>query len=83
MTRDKIRELALECGFKLKWQDDGTFDLNQYVYEFARRLLESRPDSKKEELARHFRKINRLVAEGVLSYSLGESLKRRKEKQVR
>lgn len=39
MTNDKIKEIALANGFKLKEQPDGTQDLNPYVYEFARALL--------------------------------------------
>ena len=30
-----IKEVALECGFKLKEQPDGGMDLNPYVYAFA------------------------------------------------
>lgn len=37
--RDKIREKALACGFKLKPQVDGTDDLNPYVYTFAEEIL--------------------------------------------
>lgn len=83
LKKDSVKHLALEAGFKLKEQPDGSLDLNPYVYEFAHRILESNQGNKEKKLARHFRKINRLVAEGVLPYSLGESLKRRKEKQVR
>lgn len=36
--REKVREIALECGFKLKEQPDGTQELNQYVYELAAQL---------------------------------------------
>lgn len=35
MNREQIREIALQCGFKLKEQDDGSLDLNEYVYRFA------------------------------------------------
>ena len=38
LSRSEIRELALECGFQLKPQPDGTEDLNPYVYDFARAL---------------------------------------------
>ena len=34
-----IREVALECGFKLKEQPDGSMDLNPYVYAFADKLI--------------------------------------------
>ena len=40
MTREEIKKLALECGFKLKTQPDGSEDLNPYVYLFAEKLVE-------------------------------------------
>lgn len=40
MTKEEIRKLALECGFHLKMQDDGSKDLNPYVYQFAGKLCE-------------------------------------------
>lgn len=40
MTKEEIRKLALECGFHLKMQDDGSKDLNSYVYQFAGKLCE-------------------------------------------
>lgn len=39
MTNDKIKEIALANGFKLKEQPSGEMDLNPYVYEFARALF--------------------------------------------
>ena len=39
MSKEKIRELALANGFKLKQQPDGTMELNSYVYEFAAALM--------------------------------------------
>ena len=35
MDIQKIKELALANGFKLKEQADGSVDLNAYVYDFA------------------------------------------------
>lgn len=35
MTRDEIRSLAIQCGFTTRIQDDGSKDLNEYVYRFA------------------------------------------------
>ena len=35
MEIQKIKELALANGFKLKEQADGGMDLNAYVYDFA------------------------------------------------
>lgn len=37
--KERVRELALQYGFKLKEQHDGTEDLNPYVYEFAYALI--------------------------------------------
>jgi hypothetical protein len=39
----EIRGIALDCGFKLKSQPDGTEDLNPYVYQFAREILATMP----------------------------------------
>lgn len=50
MTKDEIKELALNSGFKLKEQPDGSMDLNPYVYEFARALLASRWTSADDRL---------------------------------
>lgn len=41
MTEQEIKELALANGFKLKEQPDGQMDLNPYVYDFARALLQA------------------------------------------
>ena len=38
MDKEQIKALALEHGFKLKEQPDGSMDLNPYVYEFAKAL---------------------------------------------
>lgn len=35
MDMQKVKELALANGFKLKEQADGNMDLNAYVYDFA------------------------------------------------
>ena len=34
-----IKDVALDCGFKLKEQPDGSMDLNPYVYTFADKLI--------------------------------------------
>lgn len=39
MNREQVKQLALSCGFKLKPQQDGAQDLNEYVYIFAERLI--------------------------------------------
>jgi hypothetical protein len=39
LTPERITELALANGFKLKEQPDGAMALNPYVFDFARALL--------------------------------------------
>ena len=39
MNKQDVKKLALECGFKLKEQPDGSMDLNLYVYKFAEELV--------------------------------------------
>ena len=39
MYKQYIKQVALECGFKLKEQPDGSMDLNPYVYTFADKLI--------------------------------------------
>lgn len=38
LTKDKVKQLALDNGFKLKQQPDGSMDLNPYVYQFAEEM---------------------------------------------
>jgi hypothetical protein len=38
IDRETIKQIALEQGFNLKEQPDGSMDLNPYVYKFARVL---------------------------------------------
>lgn len=39
MNKQYIKEVALDCGFKLKEQPNGDLDLNPYVYTFADKLI--------------------------------------------
>ena len=39
MNKQYIKDVALDCGFKLKEQPDGSMDLNPYVYTFADKLI--------------------------------------------
>ena len=39
VNKQYIKEVALECGFKLKEQPNGDLDLNPYVYTFADKLI--------------------------------------------
>ena len=48
MTKEQIREVALDNGFKLKEQPDGSLDLNPYVYEFAVALILTNDQNRRE-----------------------------------
>lgn len=48
--RTNVRTLALSCGFQLKKQENGTMDLNEYVYVFAQTLLATNPSNLTIEL---------------------------------
>jgi hypothetical protein len=48
----EIRGIALDCGFKLKPQADGSEDLNPYVYRFAREILSTIPKAEDVEALR-------------------------------
>lgn len=37
--RERIKRIALSSGFLLKQQTDGSYDLHQYVYDFAAKLI--------------------------------------------
>ena len=50
MNKQDVKSLALECGFKLKEQPDGSIDLNPYVYEFAEKLVSKLSNSLLGEL---------------------------------
>ena len=39
MTNQEIRKIALDNGFKLKDQPNGSKGLNPYVYDFARAII--------------------------------------------
>ena len=39
ISKQYIKEVALDCGFKLKEQPNGELDLNPYVYTFADKLI--------------------------------------------
>jgi len=53
MTNEEIKNLALENGFKLKEQADGSLDLNPYVYEFAVNLVFNELDKIIEDFEHH------------------------------
>lgn len=39
MNKERVKELALANGFKLKEQPDGSMDLHPYVFTFAEALI--------------------------------------------
>lgn len=39
LNKEKIRELLLQVGYKLKEQTDGSLDLNPYVYDGVELIL--------------------------------------------
>lgn len=49
LTKEDIKRLALENGFKLKQQPSGEMELNPYVYDFARALIDAAKNSEKED----------------------------------
>lgn len=50
MDIQKIKELALANGFKLKEQADGSMDLNAYVYDFANAIEQAAKAHEAEKL---------------------------------
>lgn len=63
MTNEQVREVALANGFKLKLQDDGSYDLNPYVYDFAEALIakhyQLRLEEQKKESHAEYHKRNK------------------------
>jgi hypothetical protein len=49
MTRDEIKQLALDCGFALREQQFGGVDLYPHVYNFSERLIEAVIEKMKAE----------------------------------
>lgn len=66
LTNDRVKELALANGFKLKEQSDGSMDLNPYVYEFAQALA--------QELKGDAVEVNELVYGNSVTYPIDSPL---------
>lgn len=66
MDKNEIKKLAVDCGFKLTEKNDGSLDLDEYVYVFSERLMKYVYES---------------VTEGILEAvtELHETLKSEKE----
>ena len=66
MDIQKIKELALANGFKLKEQESGDIDLNAYVYDFANAIeLEIKAQAEKSLLEQF--EINAKLTEKIES----------------
>ena len=70
MDIQKIKELALANGFKLKEQASGNMDLNAYVYDFANAIEQAA----KAQVPEWIDVSDRMPKEGeeVLVHSLGQ-----------
>lgn len=61
MDIQKIKELALANGFKLKEQASGNMDLNAYVYDFANAIDREAKAQSEKALLEQFEINNKLV----------------------
>lgn len=61
MDIQKIKELALANGFKLKEKADGSMDLNAYVYDFANAIEREAKAQSEKALLEQFEINNKLV----------------------
>lgn len=64
MDKKTVKEIALENGFKLKEQPDGSLELNPYVYVFADKLVKHQ-QAKVEELQEEFAEDERFLKEQI------------------
>lgn len=58
MDKERVKAIALEAGFELKPQPNGSEDLNPYVYHFANGLL-AESSKTSPDAANTFRRITR------------------------
>lgn len=70
MDIQKIKELALANGFKLKEQASGNMDLNTYVYDFANAIEREAKAQSEKALLEQFEINNKLVEqmENMVTY---------------
>ena len=61
LDNQKIKELALANGFKLKEQANGNLDLNAYVYDFANAIEQAVKDETHKQVALYQYEINHLA----------------------
>ena len=74
MNNEQIKHLALQNGFKLKEQPDGTMDLNPYVYDFAKTLISGVTGMKFIKLHRNGREmlVNMSNVSDIYATSVGK-----------
>ena len=65
MDVQKIKELALANGFKLKEQADGSMDLNAYVYDFANAIEQAAKADTDDQITVSYERFQELIAIGV------------------
>lgn len=65
MDLEKIKELALANGFKLKEQADGSMDLNAYVYDFANAIEQAAKADTDDQITVSYERLQELIEIGV------------------
>ena len=65
MDVQKIKELALANGFKLKEQAGGSMDLNAYVYDFANAIEQAAKADADDQITVSYERFQELIAIGV------------------
>ncbi len=65
MDLEKIKELALANGFKLKEQANGNMDLNAYVYDFANAIEQAAKADTDDQITVSYERLQELIEIGV------------------
>jgi hypothetical protein len=68
MNKQDIKQLALDNGFKLKQQPDGSMDLNPYVYQFSKALIDLQGCQPKDTLIVMRQKRHKISNEHCADY---------------
>ena len=71
-NKQYIKEVALECGFKLKEQPNGDLDLNHYVYKSADKLIKQTHISLLGNFKDTLEEINSAIDDVMLECKTGE-----------
>lgn len=65
-NKQRIKRLALDAGFSVKQQPDGSMDLNPYVYKFAAALTEAvKADAEWDQGEKRMEQIGQNGNEGI------------------